>query len=219
MTNVQELQIPSFLLVNVSGNSVDRAHLVSDLQLGLLWLYVNGDKPYDHEAALRLQGELRTQRDRSLREQAEQRRAQIERNAKELLALQWAIGEHCFTCELIGNPDEVEPVGEVDWDAKIKDKVSGKSVGSPRDLWQNINLQFVGAVNPHADLIGYLDSIKAKFDEFERDFSFNRKFLNPTLRYDAGEKHFSFTLWLRWKPSSAAQVAKKLRKLLTQTAR
>ena len=213
------VSVPSFLLVDVSANSNDRKRLISDLQRFCLWRTVYGDKPYNHEDAVKLQKMLCAQHQARQLKQAKRRSIDQEKLEKESVELHRKLVEAVLSVTLLADiRAQVEPTGELNWDTKIRDAVTKVSVGTPRTLMAEYGFEWRRNTDARVDLERYLDELRHAYHDFSYSFSFRRKFLKPKFG-EYKDTHLSFRLVLTWTPSTVGEVSKKLRGLLTQTSR
>jgi len=222
---MDESKIPSVLLSDVYSN--DTKQMLTNLQLTTLWLFVNGDKPYNHKAALQLQSELRTQRTIRSQKHAAIKAKEREKANNQLKILCADIAEIVFAVEVFGDHNDVDGVGEILWDAKIKDKVSGAVVGSPHDLFNGatgITLAFDACGNPYTNLNDFLAELKRRYDDWQWDFSFERE-RKPIDRAPVAtlteppferktSKYFKFALRLSWRSKLDRRTVGKIKKLI-----
>lgn len=199
---MNEPQIPNFLLTDVYTMSVKS--ILGDLQRLSLWQYVNGSKPYDHKAAIRLQSELRAHAQTKMRKDAKKRAEAIEKVEKEAMELHRKIAELAFIVEFADS--EKVGVREVGWNSGIKDQITGKTVGTPRSLFsEEINVDFRLTTDARDNLERYLDELFKTYHNWSYDFSFDRAHLRtrlPIFRVETApfkakaNAYFSFTLRL-----------------------
>lgn len=215
---MDEAKVPDFLLKNVHGSADDRKKLLTDLQTYLLWRHVEGDAPFDREAALRLQTQLRTQLEHRSRIEAEKLRKAKEKTHLKLESACRQIAEHIFQVEVLGDEKEIT-TGVVKWDGNITDRKTGKLVGTPRQIFQSVHLKWFFTHDPRQNLTGFLGDAKRRFDNFQYDFSIDRNLSGEhTLEEPKPKKYCSFTLRLKWNPFSESEIEKKFRKILRSHA-
>lgn len=213
---MQELQIPTFLLTDVSGSSQDRRNLLGDLQLLLLWREFHGfAEPYDPVRAAELQERLHRQREAILREGIAKKAIERTRAEKEAIQLHQGIVELLFGVEVIGNPDEVR-TGEVGWNQQIKDKISGKNIGNPRTLMNSVkNFEWRCKTDARDNLEQYLGEVKTRYDDFSYGYFFRRE----SVPRDSRCSHYAtFEIRLFWRSIGiSSRTRRKLRALVSKT--
>lgn len=208
----EESQIPAFLFVPIV-NRDDKLRVIEDLRLLELWRLVNGQKPFNHNAAVKLQGELNARYKADLREQAEKRLKKLKTAEKRSLELHREIAELLFRVQVLGEPKEVN-AGEIGWNTQIRDKVTRRHIGTPRTLLnQHVSLDWRTDVHASVNLEQHLAELRRKYDGFTYPFAFER----ARLPFERASRYLTFKIRLVWKSISVgSRTRKKVAALLSK---
>jgi len=107
------------------------------------------NKPFDRQAAIELQRRLWTQSRAQQLEQAKKRTIEQQKLEKESVELHRKLAEAVLGVVLLADMRaQVEPIGEIGWNDKIRDVVTGVSVGSPRTLMAEYGFEWVETRTP-----------------------------------------------------------------------
>lgn len=218
---MDEREIPSFLLTDI--NTIDRKKLLSDLRLGLLWIFcTDGTKPFDKGEALRLQSHIKAEHEARNRKRAAKQLKEKRAYQHNYEKLCEAIAETCFEFEL-SNPSDAIPSGIIAWTDKIKDE-KGKVLCTPRSLLDGTDAVTIGWSAPNAnartETAEFLNQLRARFENFEYHFSVPRPYTKP----DADASPFAetpsedvhFDIKLVWSPLSDRELMRKVAKIISK---
>lgn len=197
-------------------NQQDKLDCVEDTRLIVLHMLVYPTRPFNRQAAIELQRRLWTQQQTRNLEQAKKRSIEQAKAEKDSVELHREVAELILAVDVFG--EDVEPNGKVVWDGGIKDLVTGVRIGTPRSLMnEHRQFEWRSSVDCRVNLERHLDELRKKYDGFEYRFSFNRQDLKSDYKYK--ERYVSFRIVLSWKPATSVEAARKLKRLVTQTAR
>lgn len=223
-------EIPSFLLENVTMTDSDQQRLLLNLQLLALWKSVYPDKPYDHEAAVKLQIRLATQHVAHSRKEAEKRLKTQETNIKVVQSMRRKIAESVMRISPLSY-DEKELSAHGDgFDTKITDALTGTNYGTIRSLLKEVDhITWEGCGDPLKDLEAFIENLK-RYDDYTTTFVFDRlydksfkeKFSPRNIIYEVATfpkrpvENLKLTVTLKWKPYKNSAFLKRLKKQIRE---
>lgn len=214
-------QIPSFLLTDI--NTLDKKKLQNNMRLAVLWLFVNGDKPFDRAEALRLQSHIKAEHEARNRKQGAKllkEKTERQRNYRELCQ---AVAEQCFEFELSEASDKVT-AGVIAWNSPIKDLRSGKMLATPRSLLNGDHGVSLAWDAPNFDVrtetTEFLAALRKRLDGFEYLFSLTRPYTKPESHFaEKLSEYITFYAKLTWSPLSNRELVRKVAKIISKYKR
>ncbi|MHC3130085.1 MAG: hypothetical protein IBV52_08445 [Candidatus Bathyarchaeota archaeon] len=229
--------VPEFLLMSPSLNDVERKRLLFQLQLWVLWKQVFPSKPFDYNAATRLQVKLATERAAHRYQQENKLRRAEETNLKMVQSASQRVGEAVVKIRSISYDSEelsISNPNSPNYDTKVRDKRIKDNYGTLRQILLEGNIRFEDWGDATADLKNFVDKLRY-YDGFVKVFSFDRRnnlefekryYPRNTGYYPEKEKEkksdiskkppkvVSMIVELKWQPISDHEIKKKLEKHL-----
>ena len=235
--NQKQETVPEFLLMSPSLNDVERKRLLFQLQLWVLWKQVFPLKPFDYNAASRLQRKLATKRAAHRYQQENKLRRAQEANIKTVQSISQRVGEAVVKIRSISYDSEELSISKPNfpnYDTKVKDKRIKDNYGTLRQILLEGNIRFGDWGDATADLKGFVEKLRY-YDGFVKVFSFDRRnnlefeerYYPRNVGYHVDEeekkksditikppKVVSMIVELKWQPVSDREIKKKLEKYL-----
>jgi hypothetical protein len=215
---MSDYEIPDFLIIDASKNMGDRKRLLMDLQLYCLWREVNGDKPFDIDAAIKLQEKQKEKYNAHLRKLAEKALKNRKQAEKSLRCVVSFVATRVLDVEISFYAEEVSASDPLGWDDKIKDEVTGETLGTPRELLRDDGVTFVECGDPRQNLKDFIANLKSRYAGFERQYSFarfdrHRYFPRQRNPFEKKPARFAkFTIMLKWSPFSDKEILRRAKK-------